>query len=240
MTARLRLLAVAGLLASQLACLDLEHHVEIHPTGAIDYVLRLGLDAKYANGPLAKPKDEREREWKARVPPQMAQYVEAHVEETPATVWLVIDAAVPDLSVYDAFRDAFIHHYESEHKPNPLFYPPAIEKGMGSYLVQADVRPSEETFPIPPEAKLGTNTWRLIVTGDRAVEPSSGALASNDGRTATFERPLLDVASAGTYAEVRVPVGVDSWVYVVLGVVVGLGAIAGGASLIARRQRRTA
>ncbi len=230
-----RLLATAGLLASQVACLDLEHHVHVHRSGAVDYALRLGLDAKYANGPFAKPAEERDREWKAHVPAASAQYVDAHVEQTPDTVWLVIDAALPDVGAYDVFRDGFIKLYETDHKSNPLFYPPVVERSLGSYVVRADVGASEEQFEIPPDAKIGTNTWRLIVTGDAEVKPSIGALASDGGRTATFERPLLDVAKEGTFAEVSVPGSGNTMMFVVVGGVLLLGLGAGVAAVVARR-----
>lgn len=235
MTARpWRLLALVALAAIQVACLDLEHHVNVHESGAIGYALRLGLDAKYANGPLAKPADERDRDWKAHVPPESAQYVDAHVESAPDTVWLVIDAALPDVATYDVFRDGFIRLYETTHKPNPLFYPPAVEEHFSGYVVVADVRPSEEQFVIPDEAKVGTNTWRLIVTGDAEVTPSIGAIASNDGRTATFERPLLEVVREGTYAEVSVPGGGNT-LYLLLGGLALLGLGAGAAVVLSRR-----
>ena len=228
------LLATAALLASQVACLDLEHHVDVHKSGAIGYVMRLGLDAKYASGPLAKPADERERDWKAHVPPESAAYVDAHVEETPETVWLVIDAALPDVATYAAFREGFIRLYETTHKSNPLFYPPAVEEHFSGFVVVADVRPSEEQFAIPDEAKIGTNTWRLIVTGDAEVTPSIGAIASDSGRTATFERPLLEVVREGTYAEVSVPGGGNT-LFFVLGGLAGLGLAAGAAIFLTRR-----
>lgn len=230
-----RLLLTAGLLASQVACLDLEHRVNVHHSGAIDYVLRLGLESKYATGPLAKPADERERDWKAHVPAASAQYVDAHVEQTPETVWLVIDGSLPDVAAYDVFRDGFIKLYEADHKPNALFYPPVIEQRLTGYVVRADVRPSEEPVVIPEGAKLGTNTWRLIVTGEAEVAPSMGAIASDGGRTVTFERPLLEVAKEGTYAEVSVPGTVNATLYVVLGGVLLLGLGAGVAAVVARR-----
>lgn len=230
-----RLLLTAGLLASQVACLELEHRVNVHRSGAVDYVLRLGLESKYATGPLAKPADERERDWKAHVPAASARYVDAHVEQTPETVWLVIDAELPDVAAYDVFRDGFIKLYEADHKPNALFYPPVIESRLSRYVVRADVRPSEEPLVIPEGAKLGVNTWRLVVTGEDEVAPSMGAIASDGGRTVTFERPLLEVAREGTYAEVSVPGNANTTLYVALGGVLLLGLGAAAATVVARR-----
>ena len=47
-----------------------------------------------------------------------------------------------------------------------------------------------------------------------------GALVSTEGRTATFERPLLEVARQGTYAEASVPGGGNLLYF-------GLGGLAG-------------
>lgn len=216
-----RLFALAGSSLGLVACLDLEHTVTIHDGGAIDYQLRLGLDAKMANGPLAKPKDQRDQEWKDNVPAEAREYAHASVVETPDKVWLVIDANLPDYSSYAEFRDLFVAQYEKDHSPNPVFYPPIIERSGGSLIVHADIPKIDKPFDIPPNAQA---TWTVIVNADQPIT----AMGTDPGampNAVRWTKPLLDIMRDGTSVSADVHVGYGVWPWLLGGVVVvGIGA----------------
>lgn len=226
-----RLLALAGTSLGLVACLDLEHTVTIHDGGAIDYRLRLGLDAKIANGPLAKPKDQREQEWEAHVPPEARDYAHASIVESPDKVWLVIDANLPDYSSYAEFRDLFIAQYEKDHAPNAVFYPPLIEFRGGSLVVHADIPPINKPFEIPPNAKAD---WTVIVNSDEPITALGGDPTSTP-TSVTWTKPLLDVMRDGTSVSASVHVGYGPWPWVI-----GTVAIIGIGAGVALAMRKTA
>lgn len=229
-----RLLAIPPALLLLVACFDLEHTVVVHDGGAIDYTLRLGMASKVANGPAGKPKDQRDAEWKANLPPEVAEVAQAYVEETPETVWLVIDADLPDVAAYGAFRDAFVARWSDKYGAQAaVIFPPTITAIAGQAVIRADVPRAEEAFSLPPEAKDLPTTWKLVVKGDAKVTGSVGGVPTDDGHTLTYTQPLLEVMQEGAFAEARVPIGWGMWPWV--GGAVLLAGIGVGAGLAWRR-----
>lgn len=223
---RLALVAMAMWVLT--GCL-LEHRIALRDGGAVDYRLRLGVETAIANGPLGKPADERERDWKSHLPAAAAAFAKAYVEETPENVYLIIEASLPSIQAYATFRDGFIAEYQKTRQANPPFYPPAVATTPTGAVVSMDIPPNDKPFDLPSEARRAKTEFRVEVTGPGTVAPGPGATLSADGHTAVWSAPVLDVYHDGLQIEANVPLagGGSTWTWVAAGVaLLGLGGAA--------------
>ena len=232
------ILSVTLLLLTSTACVDVDQALDIHADGSIGFHWKLGFVASLLNGPWGATHDERDKNWRTMIPPEDAAFVHATTEVDPAREWLLLDAELPSLDAWQAFRSAFIERYqERNHGDQPLVYPPELSRDGRTWHVQdAVAATSTDDKPLNPGALKAM--WKL------RVHAAQGGLTGNADRvdadgTLIWERPVARVVREGLDAQATVSAP-DRWAWQAWAAIVAVGALGGvGVTFLARRQKPT-